>query len=328
MSINGCRIDNTNKTNPLISIIMPAYNADLYISECLQAILDQTYANWELFIINDGSTDQTLSICNRYSLTDSRIHVIDQEHRGVSYSRNTGLDNVSGELIVFVDADDIIPPDSLKIRYELISDAEMGLAAYELFSDEKGVIDRMPYCTQSVLDQHTVLNSIIFTGKLGYQGYTVNKIFRRDIIDKQCIRFDESVFLNEDRLFCVRYALECNKVYTSNDLVYKYRRSQQTATSSVKYMTDRDYNYFVSEFFSFDQILALLKDSDEYCYYWAAVEAQYRAVLLNKIVKRTEKELIKELNRRNAFYGSIALKAPASIIGYRKKLKVLGHMVL
>ena len=93
-------------------------------------------------------------------------------------------------------------------------------------------------------------------------------------------------------------------------------------------MTDQDYDYFISEFLSFDQILTLVKDRDEYCYYWAAVEAQYRAVLLNKSVKRTEKALVKELNRRNTIYGIIALKAPATIIGYRKKLKVLGHMVL
>lgn len=98
----------------LISIIMPVYNAERYLAEALRSVISQTYNNWELLVINDGSADGSKSIINGYG--DERIRYFEQRNRGVSAARNIGLQHMQGSFFCFLDADDILPPDSLKVR--------------------------------------------------------------------------------------------------------------------------------------------------------------------------------------------------------------------
>ena len=104
----------------LVSIITPAYNASKYIKETIESVLNQTYDNWELIVINDGSTDDTEKIVN--SFKDSRIKLINQENMGVSAARNRGLSEAQGEFITFLDADDILPPNSLEARVKYLQE--------------------------------------------------------------------------------------------------------------------------------------------------------------------------------------------------------------
>lgn len=109
--------------HPLISIIIPVYNLEYYLRECLTSVIGQTYTNLEIIIINDGSTDSSPCICDQFAAQDKRVTIIHQENRGVSYSRNIGLDNARGAYIGFVDGDDWIEKDmyetllSLTIEY-------------------------------------------------------------------------------------------------------------------------------------------------------------------------------------------------------------------
>ena len=107
-----------DQLEPLISVIMPAYNAGEYIAAAINSVIGQTYDNWELIVVNDGSSDHTQSVLSSY--LDPRISVINcSENNGVSYARNLGLEKYSGKYLVFLDADDILPPDSLKVRMNL-----------------------------------------------------------------------------------------------------------------------------------------------------------------------------------------------------------------
>jgi glycosyltransferase involved in cell wall biosynthesis len=106
-----------DKYNPLVSIIMPAYNAELYLHEAIQSVIGQTYDNWQLLIINDGSKDNTEKIIQGYK--DTRIIYFSQDNRGVSTARNVGLANMQGEFVCFLDADDVFPPDSLRDRVDI-----------------------------------------------------------------------------------------------------------------------------------------------------------------------------------------------------------------
>ena len=92
--------------SPLISVIIPVYNVEKYLHRCLDSVIEQTYKNLEVILIDDGSTDHSGEICDDYAAKDVRIHVIHQENQGVSAARNKGLDNVKGEYITFVDSDD------------------------------------------------------------------------------------------------------------------------------------------------------------------------------------------------------------------------------
>ena len=105
--------------NKLISIIINVYNGEKYIKKCLDSVINQTYKNLEILIINDGSTDKTLEICKKYK--DERIKIITTENQGLSFSRNVGIDNAGGEYLYFVDADDFIREISIRKRKNSIT---------------------------------------------------------------------------------------------------------------------------------------------------------------------------------------------------------------
>ena len=107
---------------PIISIIIPIYNAEKYLSTCIESILSQGFEDFELLLINDGSKDNSLSICNDYAQRDSRIKVFDKPNGGVSSARNLGLDNATGEYVMFVDADDRLAPNALEMFSPYIPD--------------------------------------------------------------------------------------------------------------------------------------------------------------------------------------------------------------
>lgn len=119
--------------HPLISIIVPIYNVEQYIHFCLDSLKNQTYPNLEIFLIDDGSTDNSGKICDSYSLSDSRFHIIHQENKGVSEARNTGLRRACGEYIYFVDGDDFIIPTAIEVLYNAIikSKASFSMGLYK-----------------------------------------------------------------------------------------------------------------------------------------------------------------------------------------------------
>ena len=102
---------------PLISIIIPVYNAEKYLKKCLDSVINQTYKNLEIILVDDGSTDKSPEICDKYAEKDSRIIVLHKENGGVSSSRNAGLDIFKGEYLSFVDSDDYVEPDYIEYLY-------------------------------------------------------------------------------------------------------------------------------------------------------------------------------------------------------------------
>ena len=116
--------------NDLISVIVNVYNGEKFIKKCLDSIVNQTYKNLEIIIVNDGSTDSTLSICNSYS--DDRIKIITTPNQGLGLSRNTGIENANGEYLYFVDADDFIEPDAVEYLYKLIKTYNKPINLYRI----------------------------------------------------------------------------------------------------------------------------------------------------------------------------------------------------
>ena len=130
---------------PVVSIIVPAYNADRFINETIDSILKQTYDSWELIIVNDGSTDKTKEIIGKYISSDSRIRIINQSNKGVSIARNTGIENAQGQFIALLDADDLWLEDNLKEKVNLLlSNAKPDF----VFSDKNRADEKM----QNILD--------------------------------------------------------------------------------------------------------------------------------------------------------------------------------
>lgn len=209
----------------MVSIIVPMYNSECYLEECLSSVLKQTYDDFELLLIDDGSVDSTCAICNEFMKRDMRIRLYIQKHSGVSTARNAALDVAQGEYIFFMDSDDVIIPVTLEVLLEqiLLQEADMALCQYK--EAEKGfsgenvpvISDRkwLRFDSYEVIEQFSQ-NNRIFGGIWG-------KLIRRSAIGN--LRFDESLFLGEDTLFL--YELVCkgiSAVYILDNMYY-YRKN-------------------------------------------------------------------------------------------------------
>lgn len=190
---------------PLISIIVPVYNSEKTLHLCVDSILNQTFTDWELLLIDDGSKDKSGEICEEYAAKDCRIKVFHKVNGGVSSARNLGLDNAIGKWITFVDSDDYILDDvfNLIIKYDediivfpfYISDGKQQMSQFNLIPS---VSCHDKNLTISYLEKYVHLN--IFRSPW-------SKFFKKDIIND--IRFDETVIIGEDTIFVYNYLKKC-----------------------------------------------------------------------------------------------------------------------
>ena len=206
----------------MVSIIVPVYNAQNCLERCLMSIIRQSYPQWELILVDDGSEDDSLEICKRYSNKDSRIRVIHTENCGVSSARNTGMDNAHGEYITFVDADDRIHPDFLS---ECLSDKEdLIVTNYKRPSK----IDSLHYKEN--------LPELVFQQR-GVRPVW-GKMFVRRIIEDHHIRFDTNIRFAEDTIFVLQYCLHIKTIAYVFLRLYFYERPPYY--SVFKYKTTLD----------------------------------------------------------------------------------------
>ena len=313
-------------SNSRVSIIVPAHNAEAYIRACIESVLRQSYTNWELLIVNDGSTDHTLAICQEYVAKDSRIYVFSQSQSGVSAARNTGLRNASGEFIAFVDADDFIPEDSLDIRVHAIEDADLAICDIDLLQDNVRT-HTTRQLKRRTWDREETLHNIALGGELGYQGYLFNKLFRIAILRQNGLSFAEGIAYNEDRLFCISYALHCDKTAVSEEVVYIYRINDSSAMAALKKMTDAQFHKWMSEFDAYDRMLSLLRNREQ-IYYRLCEEAWNRTKVYLSLIPRREKRLRHASKKRGMQYCVKLLSAPTRLISPTRKIKLFAHSVL
>lgn len=221
----------------LISIIVPIYNAEKYIQRCIDSILSQTYKDLQIILINDGSTDNTLTILNEYVQYDSRIQIINKENTGVSETRNIGIEMSEGEYIGFVDADDYIEPEMYEKLYNSIEMTGADVACcgyyqdfqaykYEITVDDSLIIKDTNYYEINGIDN--ILGQYFRQDiRSGIGDGNWNKLFRKDIISNT--RYD-NIHYCEDVDFQVRIFEKCAKIVCINDLLYHYVDNSLSAT--------------------------------------------------------------------------------------------------
>ena len=178
----------------------------------MDSILNQSYRDFEVLLIDDGSTDGSCSICDEYALLDSRIHVFHKTNGGVSSARNCGINNASGEWITFVDSDDVVLANGLRELATHASDTvDMVWGGYELWDENNefkyGITDRF----FELLTSEEGVEMLFRPRYYRYLGYSVGRLFRRSVIVSSNISFDEDIFYNEDRLFCARFMCSSDK---------------------------------------------------------------------------------------------------------------------
>jgi glycosyltransferase involved in cell wall biosynthesis len=218
---------------PLISIIIPFYNVELYLFDCLNSILDQTYTNFELIMINDGSTDTSLFIANKFKINNPelKITIIDQENHGQAFSRNVGMKFSKGEYISFVDSDDLIEPTMLQEMIEtmIIYDLDVVNCSYLNFYNNP----KLNY----ISSLNTRYNKILFEGKdyfkLKPSVSPCDKLYKAQFLRDFQFGFLEGYYA-EDVLAISHIYFFAKKTMYLDRILYKYRRNSTNSTRNSK----------------------------------------------------------------------------------------------
>ena len=262
----------------MISVIVPVYNGERYLAECVDSILSQSYADLELILVDDGSVDSTAAICDKYAESDSRVKVIHQANAGVSAARNAGMDISRGKYITFVDGDDWLNRDALRHMVDRMESDPVEILLCNM-------VKKRPTGEKKYIN---FADSVCGLGGnvplLALWGYC----FRRDIIVRHNLRFIEGQAYSEDRIFLFQYAHYCSKIAYCSYFAYVYRLNI--------YSVVHDHNPEKRVWRSAQQLSAVIKlcemaDNEEF--------ASYRKALL-----KDKKTLLKMV-----FYDMVYYKA-------------------
>lgn len=222
--------------SPEISVIVPVYNVEKYLSECIDSILAQTFRNFELILIDDGSKDKSGEICDGYALKESRIKVIHKENAGVSEARNSGLEMAIGEYITFIDSDDCVDSDYLEYALSETKKRNVDMLisgiVMEYFTAEKESIQYSITRSQQ-LNVKTLFEKL----QLDYPQICIcgpwSKLYKNSIIQRNGIRFDKNLSNGEDTCFNLDYFKKIETVFFSEQIFYHYRRLNPNSLFSV-----------------------------------------------------------------------------------------------
>ena len=189
----------------MLSVIVPVYKAEKYLHRCVDSILAQSYTDFELLLIDDGSPDNCGAICDEYAAKDSRVRVFHKKNGGVSSARNLGLDNARGEYVTFCDSDDYVGEDWLVVYSEAIKEILDFAIQGIYYINNKGELETKKLVPCKGYNLNDKRNLIVQLMSQGVYGYPVTKLFRRQIIEDNCIRFDINSTFREDEQFLSKY---------------------------------------------------------------------------------------------------------------------------
>ena len=250
-----------NKIYPLISVVIPAYNAEQFLDETLESVLSQTYENWECIIVNDGSTDNTESVAKKWCEKDSRFRLTIKENGGLSSARNWGIKESKAEYIAFLDADDILTPDSLEVRINVLIEQNVDLVATKL----QHFTDKLPKVSKNNARQ-----DVLYYAKEGLtQLMAFNKVTPSTVLCKKSVMDEVGGFTwhkKAEDLHCwLKVLFAGYKIYRIDETLLLYRLVENSMSS-----TDRNCSKEVFEIiYRFkDEILSLDIDFWIYINHW------------------------------------------------------------
>lgn len=216
-----------------VSVIIPCYNAEKYLAQCLESVLAQSYREMEVIVIDDGSKDGTLALAQAFAQRDARVRVLHQENAGVCAARNAGLERATGEWVAFVDGDDLLPQDAFSTLLAACKEqTDMVVGAHETF-DEKGTCTLF-YPETRWMDlpkeekKHAVALRLIEGDSV--LNIMCNKLHRRSHLLREGLSLVPGLRLAEDALFNLEAALSCRDIAYVNRVTYRYRMHSQSVT--------------------------------------------------------------------------------------------------
>lgn len=210
---------------PKISIIVPVYNVEKYLSCCLDSIKAQTFTDWECILVDDGSSDKSGKICDEYANLDNRFVVIHQKNSGVSAARNVGIQVACGEWINFIDSDDFIDTNTFEDVINKIQCKNVDLVQWGIVLEVDGKVLGKKFPKQGILNENDLFEY--------FEPSTCHKLFKRSIICRNEIMFPEGLTLSEDRYFSFMYYLNSSCVLGIDTCYYHYRIYYESSTHKM-----------------------------------------------------------------------------------------------
>lgn len=213
---------------PKISIIVPVYKVEQYLSKCIDSILAQTFKDWELLLIDDGSPDDSGKVCDEYVLKDSRIRVFHKENGGVSSARNLGLEDSKGEFVMFVDSDDWLSTDCLQVCVDTIKNDDLDALQFGFISVNGNTeIPRVKVPTLPLTGEEYI-KSNSFNVCVG------GGVYKRDIIEENKLRFPKELKLAEDQIFVLSFFKHTHRIKYIDRAMYYYLQRDDSAVHTPK----------------------------------------------------------------------------------------------
>lgn len=293
---------------PTISIIVPIYNKEKYISRCVASLLNQTLKDLQIILVDDGSTDKSKKICDEYLKIDNRIEVIHKENGGVSAARNYGLEIAKGDYITFVDPDDYLDLDAIEYLYNLIDEYNADIACYRMRTYKNNMKKNNDENDENI--EIYTGNKIIENQILGKFLYSsCNKLYSRDLFNNVNDRFNENIMYAEDALFNIYMMSKSNKLVFSNSKKYNYFINEESTVSKINdkrldilkaqkimFYFLRKNNYSYSQYISMQYIDSIILLVNEIAYNKVNSKNNYILKELKKIINR-DKEIWSGLNK-------------------------------
>ena len=249
--------------NPAVSIIVPVYNAETALRRCIESILHQSCADFELLLVDDGSKDDSGAICDEYAAKDSRIRVFHKENGGVSAARNLALDVARGKYLQFLDSDDWVVPDATHLLLRAAEEHGADLVISDFYRvvgervSVKGDIEEDRVLSREEYAEHMMANPADF-----YYGVLWNKLYRRDIVQDHRIRMDEEISWCEDFLFNLEYIRFARRFYALNVPLYYYVKTKGSLASQIS--ISKTVRMKLSMFEYYNRLYQEIFDEEEY----------------------------------------------------------------
>ena len=210
-----------------VTVIVPVYNAEKGLSRCIESILSQDYRDIDLLLINDGSKDSSKEIMDSYAAKDSRVRCIHKENEGVSATRNRGIAEAKGDYIQFVDADDFLPYESIKLLVRQMEEDDTDLVVGDFYRVVNDTVTKKGSIAKGgIYETREYADKMLLTPADFYYGVLWNKLYRRDLIEKYHIRMDEKISYSEDMIFNLEYLLHVQTISILKVPVYYYVKTE------------------------------------------------------------------------------------------------------
>lgn len=283
----------------LISIIIPVFNTEKYLKECIESVLQQSYHMIEVLLVDDGSTDNSLQVCQFYAEKDSRIKIFRKSNGGLSSARNLGIDNANGAYFAFVDSDDYIDENMIEKLYLALEkeNADMAICNFQCVLENKEKVQlNQKYLREEVLLAEDAIKAL-FSEELGSYVIAWNKLYKKELWND--LHYPEG-YIHEDEFMIHHLLCRCKKVVTISDSLYYYRQvpgsimhSGRNEKKLDKYVALADRILFLKKCVSDDNLKKL-----SYQYWFHYLEDFFYFRELNKKsirLKRMKKSLVKVL---------------------------------